>query len=325
MGWSFSDFVSLGKSTYQNTKPVADALIGGMIGQPMANTPTISAQGTFANTQKWYQTDLAKDIGGALVSHALQGKPQAPMLQYSTQTETNDANLMLMRQRAEEAGFNPLTVLRAGGINAYATRKTNIPSYAPQLSRGPSYLAIAAGATAMSYFNRPSEQQKATTALKTAQAFADLDYTRAMTDQARSSGDEYSMDGTNIGGVIFHDLPPGAEPYLGTDGSHYRDADTHKYMFKGDGFTSGSNWTTSIPANVRYTINVDGVNPKTHSTISEQFASIADVSDLPIATALHSSAAGKEAIEPLLPPMAVFDNFFDWVPTVTHKGVPLFD
>ncbi len=193
MGWSFSDFVSLGKSTYQNTKPVADALISGMIGQPMANTPTISAQGTFANTQKWYQTDLAKDVGSALVSRALQGKPQAPLLQYSTQTETNDANLMLMRQRAEEAGFNPLTVLRAGGINAYATRKTNIPSYAPQLSSGPSYLAIAAGATAQSYFNRPTEQQKASSALKIAQQYADLDYTRTMTDQARNSGADYKM------------------------------------------------------------------------------------------------------------------------------------
>lgn len=281
--------------------------------------------GALAIGKTFFASSVGKAVGTAVISNALQSKSQAPVLRYSTQTETNDANLLVMRQKAEEAGFNPLTVLRSGGINAYATRKTNIPSYAPQLSSGPSYLAIAAGAAATSYFNRPTAQQKASSALKIAQQYADLDYTKTLTDQARNSGADYKMDGTNIGGVMFQGLPAGAEPYYGTDGSHYRDSKTHKYLFKGDGFTSGENWSTSIPANVRYTINVDGANPKTHSTLSEQFASIADTSDIKISGALHAGAAGTEALEPLLPPLAIFDNFLDWIPQITHNGEPIFD
>ena len=286
--------------------------------------------GALAIGKAFFGSSLGKAVGSAVLNKALQPKQvqvRPAELRYAKQTETNDANLEVMREKAEEAGFNPLTVLRAGGITAYATRTTNIPSYAPALyaTKGPSYLETIAGAAAKSYFNRPTEVQKATTALRTAQQFADLDYTRAMTDQARSSGSDFKMDGTTIGGVNFQDLPPGAEPYYSTDGSHYRDPETHKYMFKGDGFTSGSNWTTSIPANVRYTINVDGFNPKTHSTLSEQFAGITDTSDIKISGLLHASAAGTEAIEPLLPPFAIFDNFLDWIPQVVHNGEPIFD
>ena len=152
--------------------------------------------GALAFGKTFFASKVGTAVGTAVISRALQPKTQAPVLQYSTQTETNDANLEIMRQKAEEAGFNPLTVLRAGGINAYSTRKTNIPSYAPQLSNGPSYLAIAAGAAATNYFNRPTEQQKASSALKIAQQYADLDYTRTLTDQARKAGSQYSQTGS---------------------------------------------------------------------------------------------------------------------------------
>jgi hypothetical protein len=203
MGLSFSKFTQLLGSTYKNTKPVADAAILGYMGAPSSGrVPVISTSGQtaqntglFASANTFFKSDLGKAVGTAVLSRALQPKPQPAVLRYAEQTETNDANLKVMRQKAEEAGFNPLTVLRAGGINAYATRKTNIPSYAPQLSKGPSYLAIAAGAAAQSYFNRPTEQQKAAQALKIAQQYADLDYTRAMTAGARNAGKSVSMSG----------------------------------------------------------------------------------------------------------------------------------
>lgn len=272
----------------------------------------------------------AKAVASALISKALAPKPQAPVLRYSTQTETNDANLLTMREKAEEAGFNPLTVLRLGGINAYSSRKTNIPSYAPQLSRGPSYLAIAAGAAAMSYFNRPTEQQKASSALKLAQQFADLDYTRTMTDQARDSGNDYKMTGKEFGGIYFDGLPPGAEPYYDTDGSISIDPHTGKRMFKGDGFTSGLNWTTSLPALVRYTANPDNMDPVTYSNVSEEYASIADPGDLTVSGALHTAAIGTDVVEsvipiPELPKFPILDNWESFVPVIVHKGVPLFD
>lgn len=149
--------------------------------------------GALALGKAFLGSSVGKMVGTAVLSRALQPKTQPAVLRYAEQTETNDANLEVMRQKAEEAGFNPLTVLRSGGINAYATRTTNIPSYAPQLSKGPSYLAIAAGAAAQSYFNRPTEEQKASQALKIAQQYADLDYTRAMTTDARNAGKEVSL------------------------------------------------------------------------------------------------------------------------------------
>jgi len=150
--------------------------------------------GALALGKTIFGSSVGKMVGTALIGRALQPKPQPAVLRYAEQTETNDANLEVMRQKAEEAGFNPLTVLRSGGINAYATRKTNVPSYAPQLSKGPSYLAIAAGAAAQSYFNRPTEEQKVAQALKIAQQYADLDYTRAMTAGARNAGRGVSMN-----------------------------------------------------------------------------------------------------------------------------------
>jgi hypothetical protein len=149
--------------------------------------------GALALGKTFFGSSVGKMVGTAVINRALQPKPQPAVLRYATQTETNDANLEVMRQKAEEAGFNPLTVLRAGGINAYSTRTTNIPSYAPQLSKGPSYLSIAAGAAAKSYFNRPTEEQKASQALKIAQQYADLDYTRAMTTSARNAGSDVAM------------------------------------------------------------------------------------------------------------------------------------
>lgn len=201
MGLSFSKFTQLLGSTYKNTKPVADAAILGYMGAPSSGrVPVISTSGQtaqntglFASANTFFKSDLGKAVGTAVLSRALQPKPQPAVLRYAEQTETNDANLKVMRQKAEEAGFNPLTVLRAGGINAYATRKTNIPSYAPQLSKEPSYLAIAAGAAAQSYFNRPTEEQKASQALKIAQQYADLDYTRAITTDARNAGKDVSL------------------------------------------------------------------------------------------------------------------------------------
>jgi len=274
---------------------------------------------------------IAAVVASAVINKKLAPKPQPAVLQYSTQTETNDANLEVMRQKAEEAGFNPLTVLRAGGINAYATRKTNIPSYVPQLSKGPSYLEVAAGAAAMSYFNRPTEQQKATTALKTAQQFADLDYTRAMTDQARNSGSDYKMNGTEIGGVYFEDLPLGAEPFYDPDGKISRDENTGKYLFKGDGFTSGLNWATSIPALVRYTINPEDNIPITYSNVNEDYAGIADPGDLFVSGTLHVGAVGSDAVEKVMPRLPILDNFaktlkdfIPQVPVIVHKGEPIF-
>lgn len=264
--------------------------------------------GALALGKTFFGTNVGKMVGTAVLSRALQPKPQPAVLRYAEQTETNDANLEVMRQKAEEAGFNPLTVLRAGGINAYATRKTNIPSYAPQMSKGPSYLAIAAGAAAQSYFNRPTEEQKASQALKIAQQYADLDYTRAMTAGARDAGSDVSMDGREIDGVFFEDLPRGAEPYRSTDGQLYRDPDNFKYMFKGDGFTGGKNWSTSVPANIRYSVNVKGFNPKTHSTLSESFLSIGDISDTKVAGILHGGAMGFDAFEKVYPQLS-FQGF----------------
>ena len=286
--------------------------------------------GALAIGKAFFGSSVGKMVGTAVLSKALQPKQvqvRPAELRYATQTETNDANLEVMRQKAEEAGFNPLTVLRAGGINAYATRKTNIPSYAPALysTKGPSYIETIAGAAAQSYFNRPTEEQKASQALKIAQQYADLDYTRVMTAGARNAGSDVSLDGSTIDGVYFEDLPRGAEPYRSTDGQLYRDPDTYKYMFKGDGKTSGKNWTTSIPANVRYAINIEGFNPKVHSTLSEEFVSIGDVSDAKISTLLHGGAAGQEAIAPLLPRIPIFDNLKNMIPQIVHNGVPLFD
>ena len=264
--------------------------------------------GALALGKTFFGSSVGKMVGTAVIGRALQPKLQPAVLRYSQQTETNDANLEVMRQKAEEAGFNPLTVLRSGGINAYSTRITNIPSYAPQLSKGPSYLAIAAGAAAKSYFNRPTEEQKASQALKIAQQYADLDYTKAMTTGAREAGSDVSMRGREIDGIYFEDLPPGMEPYRGTDGLIYRDPDTLKYMFKGDGFTSGKNWATSVPANIRYTVNVNWVNPKTHSTLSEQFLSIGDVSDAKVSSVLHGLSLGYDAIEKVYPKLG-FQGF----------------
>lgn len=154
--------------------------------------------GALALGKAFFGSSVGKMVGSAVLSKALQPKQvqvRPAELRYATQTETNDANLEVMRQKAEEAGFNPLTVLRAGGINAYATRKTNIPSYAPALysTKGPSYIETIAGAAAQSYFNRPTEEQKASQALKIAQQYADLDYTRVMTAEARNAGKEVSL------------------------------------------------------------------------------------------------------------------------------------
>jgi len=286
--------------------------------------------GALALGKAFFGSSVGKAVGTAVLSKALAPKQvqvRPAELRYAEQTETNDANLEVMREKAEEAGFNPLTVLRAGGINAYATRKTNIPSYAPALyaTKGPSYIETIAGAAAQSYFNRPTEEQKASQALKIAQQYADLDYTRALTLGARNAGSDVSMDGREIDGVYFEDLPAGAEPYRSTDNQLYRDPDTFKYLFKGDGFTSGKNWSTSVPANIRYAINVDGFNPKIHSTLSEQFASIADLSDVKVSALLHGSAAGNEAIQPLLPRIPIFDNLWNFIPQIVHNDVPLFD
>lgn len=210
MGFSFSKFTKLLGSTYKNTKPVADAVILGSIGAPSAGvSPVISTSGQavgktglFASANTFFKSELGRTIGTAVLSKALateQVQVRPAELRYATQSETNDANLEVMRQKAEEAGFNPLTVLRAGGINAYATRKTNIPSYAPALysTKGPSYIETIAGAAAQSYFNRPTEQQKAASDLKIAQQFADLDYTRALTSQARLAGKQFSQSGSS--------------------------------------------------------------------------------------------------------------------------------
>lgn len=206
MGLSFSKFTQLLGSTYKNTKPVADAAILGSMGAgSMTRTPVISGSGQasantgfFASANTFFKSDLGKAVGSAVLSKALAPKHvevRPAELRYATQTETNDANLEVMRQKAEAAGFNPLTVLRAGGINAYATRKTNIPSYAPALysTKGPSYIETIAGAAAQSYFNRPTEEQKASQSLKIAQQYADLDYTRAITADARKAGSDVSL------------------------------------------------------------------------------------------------------------------------------------
>lgn len=154
--------------------------------------------GALALGKTFFGSSVGKMVGTAVLSKALAPKQiqvRPAELRYAQQTETNDANLEVMRQKAEQAGFNPLTVLRAGGINAYATRKTNIPSYAPALyaTKGPSYIETIAGAAAQSYFNRPTEEQKASQALKIAQQYADLDYTRVMTAGARNAGKGFSM------------------------------------------------------------------------------------------------------------------------------------
>lgn len=214
MGLSFSKFTQLLGSTYKNTKPVADAVILGSMGASSAGAagrvPTVSTggqavqtKGLFASANTFFKSDLGRAVGSAVLSKALAPKHvqvRPAELRYAEQTETNDANLEVMRQKAMEAGFNPLTVLRAGGINAYATRKTNIPSYAPALysTKGPSYIETVAGAAAQSYFNRPTEQQKASQALKIAQQYADLDYTRAVTAGARNAGKDVSLTADDL-------------------------------------------------------------------------------------------------------------------------------
>jgi len=79
-------------------------------------------------------------------------------------------------------------------------------------------------------------------------------------------------------------------------------------MFKGDGITGGKNWSTSVPANIRYTVNVEGVNPKTHRTLGEQFLSIGDYNDLKVSGTLHGLAMGYDAIEKVYPKLS-FDGF----------------
>ena len=302
MALSLSRIFNLGKSMYKSVEGTVHAMvgansIGSLGGQPLnASKFATPSYGNFLNNQ------FVRDVGGALINRALTPKPQPAVLRYATQTETNDANLEVMRQKAEEAGFNPLTVLRAGGINAYSTRTTNIPSYAPQLSKGPSYLAIAAGAAAKSYFNRPTEQQKASQALKIAQQYADLDYTRAMTTSARNAGSDVSLDGKTVDGVFYPKLPYDAEFFRDVNNDIiFKDG---RAQVKGKGYGRGPNWEYRIPLTGRYGLTTD-VGHTLHTTILEE-ASVGDRNDVTTSAMFHSLAGAWNQLENagILPPLS---------------------
>lgn len=316
MGLSFSKFTQLLGSTYKNTKPVADAVILGSMGSgSMTRTPVISgsgqasgSSGLFASANTFFKSDIGKAVGTAVLNKALQSKQvevRPAELRYAEQTETNDANLEVMRQKAEAAGFNPLTVLRAGGINAYSTRRTNIPSYAPALysTKGPSYIETIAGAAAQSYFNTyDREEQKVSKSLKIAQQYADLDYTRAMTAEARNAGSDVSMDGKTLDGVFYPDLPPDSEAF--------RDKNNNvlflngKAQIKGKGFGEGPNWEYRVPLTGDYGITTD-LGHSFHTTILEE-ASVGDKNDVATSSMFHGLAGSWQQMENagIVPPLS---------------------
>lgn len=137
-------------------------------------------------------------IGGAVsaVASNIGRKTVTPPPQVTTQR----ADLGAMREDAEKNGFNPLTVLRAGGLGVYGTQSTTMPSFTKQSFAG-QFLGNMMMAGFDSWANQDSDRyNQQIRDLEIAQRTADLAYTKGLTGQMSAA--RYNAPAQVSGGML---------------------------------------------------------------------------------------------------------------------------